>query len=83
MVGLQKLISNYPSLNLISPNFGSAIIFELRNDMQGNFYIQILFKNNNYPGIFLNFDLIAFVYNNFLIKTDPFKAVPMTINGIK
>ena len=32
---------------------------------------------------FLNFDLIAFVYNNFLIKTDPFKAVPMTINGIK
>ena len=83
MVGLQKLISNYPSLNLISPNFGSAIIFELRNDMQGNFYIQILFKNNNYPGFFKFFFNCFCLFNNFVIKTDPFKAVPMTINCIK
>jgi hypothetical protein len=45
--GLSKLLNltYYPTLTQFS--FGAALIFELRQDVKGLFYIQILAKNNS------------------------------------
>ncbi|CAF0770893.1 unnamed protein product [Brachionus calyciflorus] len=42
--GMQKILNT--STNFVQPNFASGFVFELRNDTSGNYYIQVLYKNN-------------------------------------
>ena len=45
---MQKLLGT--SKDYVNPNFGSAYVFELRKDKCKNYFIKVLYKNDNYPG---------------------------------
>ena len=45
MAGLQKIFY-MSSTNFTIPDFASSYVYELRNDTRGNYYVQMLFKNN-------------------------------------
>ena len=45
--GIQKLMS--VSDEFVQPNYGSAFIFELRQDNCNNYYVRVLNKNTEYP----------------------------------
>ncbi|RNA32693.1 lysosomal acid phosphatase isoform X1 [Brachionus plicatilis] len=42
--GLQRLLKT--SNTITQPHFGAAMLFELRNDSNNNYYVQIKYKNN-------------------------------------
>ena len=50
MTGIEKLLEF--SNELTSPNYGAALVFELRKDKRNDeYFIKVLKKNSIYPGV--------------------------------
>ena len=47
ITGIQKLLKT--TKKFTNPNFASAFIIELRRDDDNNYYVRVLYKNENYP----------------------------------
>lgn len=57
---VQKILNT--SDVFVQPEYVSGYIFELRNDTSGNFYVQVLYKNNK-PNDPITFEPVT-IYGN-------------------